>query len=128
MRILIEGEDAEAAAGELAEALQEVFGHETAPRAIRADEAEGEEKIEAGTVIGIIALVMSIPSTLLAIRSLMERPEKKKRADELMERLRELEKRFPSTTIRLRGVDGATVRIRKVDGNRLIDIASGSGS
>lgn len=84
--------------------------------------------MDAGTAIGIAALVLTIPQTVLAVMDvkdrLKERRKKKKLADGFIKKAGELQQKRPKAVIRVRGARGSTLRIETLDGNTLIDIAS----
>ncbi len=131
IQILIQGEDAEAVAREMAGLIRETLGHETQPRALQPGEAGRDVKIDSGTIgaiTGIAALVMSIPSTMLTVMDIKERLERKKQADKLIRDAQNIQEQHPSTIIRVRGGKDGTVRIETIDGNTLIDIAKRSAS
>ncbi len=87
VRIHIDGQEAEACAGEIAEFLNQNLAARVAATAPEAAEATDRKATDP---VAVAALILSIPSALLAARDLAERIELRKKITKLIDLARRL--------------------------------------
>ncbi len=127
LEFIVEGDDAEAAAAELAELVRDSFDIEVTPLAIKEGDSGPGKRFDpglVGAVAGIAALVVALPGGVLAVMDIVERLKKKKRVDKFKEGAEAISRGCKSTRISIRRPDGTTVLIEKVESNDLMDLAS----
>jgi len=119
LKIRLEGQGSEEAAGLLAQALEKELGHEPA---IKRLEASGDQKTKLDPV-AVAALLVAIPSGLLAAFDLVQRFKKKEKAAVVIEQAQSLVEGRPGLRITISTPGGTTVRLDRMDPNDLIDLA-----
>lgn len=102
IQIRVKGPDHEQVSGELSDFFKSRFGHrpvitETAP----GEKQEGKKDFigAAALIVGIISVMVALPGSVLASRDLMDRVDKKKKADDLIDLARELHEKYPDTDV-----------------------------
>ena len=123
LAFIIEGKDSQRAAAELA-ALIESFDAEATAETMKPDDAS-EEARRAVDPIALATLIVSIPSTVLAVIEIgdriADRMEKRRRARQLLERAREI-RNTGKIEIHIVGEDGARPLIA-LSPDDLLDLA-----
>ena len=108
LAFILEGDDAQGAAAELA-ILVESFGAEATAEAMKPDNASDEAR-RAVDPVALATLVLSIPSAVLAVIQIgdriADRMEKRRRARQLLERARQI-REAGKVEIHIVGNDGA---------------------
>ncbi|MCP4693432.1 MAG: hypothetical protein GY859_35665, partial [Desulfobacterales bacterium] len=88
LQFIVEGEDAEVAAAELAELVRDSFNIEVTPLAIKEGDPGPVRSFDpglVGAVAGVAAFVVALPGGVLAVMDIVERLKKKKRVDKFKE-------------------------------------------
>jgi hypothetical protein len=123
LELIIEGHDPRPAAAGLA-ALIESFGAETTAETLKPDDASDEAR-RVVDPIALAALIVSIPSAVLAVVQIgdriADRMEKRRRAKHLLERARQIRER-DRVEIHIVGKDGARSLVA-LSPNDLLDLA-----
>ncbi|MCI0530342.1 MAG: hypothetical protein L0Y74_00080 [candidate division Zixibacteria bacterium] len=119
----IEGEGAEKAAQELARLFNEEFGTSLQPHKAPPQEREG---VTRGDPVVIAALILSIPPAILAVMDLVDRIQKKKKLDTLLQESRQVEKKYSGVIIRIIKPDGTIVELVAVESREILDAAEKS--
>lgn len=118
INFILSGIDAEAASKELKAALQEIFECDVQTEVQK--ERPCGETIRAVDPIAIAALIISIPSAVLAIADLINRSKKKKQLEEVLEQIKTLQKK-KSVTVKIQYPDGTLKEITTVESVALLD-------
>ncbi len=132
LQFIVEGDDAKAAASELAELVRDSFDIEVTPLVIQEGAPGPAKKLDPNLIVAVTgavsaaaALMVAVPTAVLKVMDIVERLKKKKRVDKFKEGVDAISTRYKSTRISIRRPDGATVLIETVESNDLMDLASG---
>ena len=74
--------------------------------------------------VALAALIVSIPSAVLAALDVLERMKKKGKIEKALEKIGELMQDFPDAAIQLKAPDGTLLKVEKSNATKLIDAAN----
>lgn len=117
----IEGPDAAEAAAELSREIEKTLGQK--PGLKKADPPRTDDPVKVDPV-AVAALVLAVPSALLAAADLVQRFKKKKQIDLIIEIAKKHNAENPETQIRISGPKGVSVHLHQADADSVIDMAS----
>ncbi len=125
-KLHIEGPDAEEAAKKMSELIENEFGQKPVritpeQREIIPDQGDDVAKIDPAA---IAALILTIPSALLAVRDLSERFRKKESVDLMIRVAGELRENYPSMNISITAPKGVTVKLDMAKSEDILSAAS----
>ena len=121
-KLSLEGSGAEQKAHELSLFIEKEFG--TKPIPLREPiHKEDEQKADPLT---ITALILAVPSAVLATVDLIDRIRKKKATDRLIKWAEEQHKKDPNITIHITTPDGISLELYKAKSVEIMDAASDS--
>jgi hypothetical protein len=117
----LEGAGAEEAAEEMAALIQRDLGitPEKFPARVT-DENTGTRT----DPIALAALILAIPSAVLATVELIERIRNKEKLDRLIEQSRKLQKKHSTTRIRIITPKGKVIELENITSSEMLDIAA----
>ncbi len=124
LQFIVEGDDAKAAADELAKLVRDAFDIEVTPLSIQ-EGSPGPGKKMVMDPLGISTLMVALPAAVLTVMDIVERLKKKKQVDAFKKNADALTRRYKSTRISIQQPDGVTVLIETMESNDLMDLASG---
>jgi hypothetical protein len=115
-KLYIEGEDAEERAWELANLIEKELGQQ--PNWEQQKPPHVKEKVKAVEPISVAALILSIPSVLLAALDLVDRLKKKKKVDLLIQWAKD-----NPGEISIRTPEGTVIQLQNADSGKILDAA-----
>ena len=126
--IEIAGPESDAAAKELVAFFATIYGEKPRILAARQPYAppSNDQKIDPGTVLGAIAVVLALPPTLLAALQLQDRVRKKEQFEQVTQKVATLKTISKTTTFRLR-VGPVTMDLERTTYGQLMDNISTEG-
>jgi hypothetical protein len=74
--------------------------------------------------VALAALIVSIPSAVLAALDVLDRMKKKGKIEKALEKIGELMQDFPDAAIQLKAPDGTLLKVEKSNATKLIDAAN----
>ncbi len=120
LKFNIQGPQAQSVAQELAAMIDQTFDHSAQitkpPFAKTADNTKADP-------VAIAALVIAIPSAVLAVVDLVQRSKKKTKANHVIDFAQRQHRQNPQTAITITMPDGVSVNLHHIDSNALIDLA-----
>lgn len=126
IQLVVEGTDADAAAGELSESIFEIFGHRTQALPMGAAGPEPGKKFDpalAAAITGMVAVALQLPDVALKVKDLKDRLTQKPKIDAFQEKAKAIEA-VRGATIKIRKPDGTLIQITGVAPDTLIDLFS----
>ncbi len=122
-KIKVEGNQAEAVAAELAELVEKELEYKPAVQKERAPVQDPADP-NRGDPVTVAACLFTIPPAIVAAKEMIERMKKRQQADALLQRATEIEQRYPGNQIRIILPEGASLSVKMVNGQTIIDIAT----
>ena len=120
--IEIAGPESDAAVKELVASFATIYGEK--PMVLDARQPYSppsfDQKIDPGTVLGAIAVVLAIPPTLLAALQLKDRLRKKEQFEQVTRKIATLKTNSKTTTFRLR-IGPVTMELERTTYGQLMD-------
>jgi hypothetical protein len=120
--IEIAGPESDAAAKELVASFATIYGE--MPRILAPRQPysppSSDQKIDPGTVLGAIAVVLAIPPTLLAALQLKDRLRKKEQFEQVTQKVAALKTISKTTTFRLR-IGSVTMELERTTYSQIMD-------
>ncbi|MDM8539508.1 hypothetical protein QUF75_02930 [Desulfococcaceae bacterium HSG7] len=120
LKFNIQGPQAQTVAQELAAMIDQTFDHSAQitkpPLAKTTDNTKADP-------VAIAALVIAIPSAVLAVVDLVQRPKKKSKADHVIDFAQRQHSQNPQTGITITMPNGVSMNLDQMDSNTLIDLA-----
>jgi hypothetical protein len=124
LSLIVAGNAATDMAGTVRSALLEL--EPEADIAIRSPDQVDAETRKSVDPMAVTALVLSIPSAIVALMDIVDRIEKRRRAAEVLERLQLAQRKEPSVRLHLVLPDGPR-NVDDIDTTTLLALAEGSG-
>lgn len=117
----IEGPDAGQAADELAEIFQAEFAHQPERRL---PETGGQDPLTKTDPLAVAAIILAIPSAVLATIDLISRLQKKEKLDRVLAQSHKIEKKHRGLQIRIITPRGTSIELSKTNSAEVLDLAS----
>ena len=110
-------------AGELVAILKNELDFEA--EVVSADRAsEIPEGTRAVDPVAVASLILAIPATILTVWDLVERVQKRKKLEGVIEQIGEIAGKNPKLAVKLTFPDGRVLDIRHADPNQILDAAA----
>lgn len=122
LQFRIEGEGSEDAAEALARWIEADWG--IAPALLESRQAPAEAGAAKTDPIALAALILSIPSVILATVDLIDRIKKKEKLDTLLEQTRKLQQEHSTLRIRVITPGGTVLELENTTSAQLLDAAA----
>lgn len=113
------GENKSESANSFAQYVNSLFDTSAVPTGQQQSSDSADSKTDP---VALAAFVISIPSAILAAMDIVDRIKKKKKLDELLNKMRQLEK-TQKTTIRLISPKGEVLEISQISSGKMLDMA-----
>jgi len=120
LKFNIQGPQAQTVAQELAAMITQTFDQSAQITESPLAKTSGNTKADP---VAIAALVIAIPSAVLAVVDLVQRSKKKTKADHVIDFAQRQHRQNPQTAITITIPDGVSVNLHQTDSNTLIDLA-----
>ena len=117
----IQAHDAEVIAQKISAILAEELRAQPEVSSASRPRREGSRAVDP---VALAALIVSIPSAVLATLDILERMKKKREIEKALEKISELTHEYPDAAILLNAPDGTLLRIEKSSAAKLIDGAN----